>query len=147
MRTLPPAASMSASSARRCGYLERRPAADDGRGRVLRLTERGLAFVGAIKEIVTGIEAEWSARLGAERFAVVKEALQELTQEPAHAADPHPLHHTSRPHTYRRFRCKTPSPVRERALRVRKSVTPDLMPGRPWPSPWPIPAVPGEFRT
>src|SRR5262245_47232525 len=74
----------------RFGYLERRPAVEDGRGRVLRLTERGLAFVGAIKEIVTGIEAEWSARLGAERFAVVKEALQELTQEPAHAPHPHP---------------------------------------------------------
>jgi DNA-binding MarR family transcriptional regulator len=74
----------------RFGYLERRPAADDGRGRVLRLTERGLAFVGAIKEIVTGIEAEWSARLGAERFAVVKEVLQELTEEPADAAYPHP---------------------------------------------------------
>src|SRR5215217_1943464 len=65
----------------RAGYLERRPAADDGRGRVLWLTARGLAFVGAIKEIVTGIEAEWSARLGAERFTALQEALRELTDE------------------------------------------------------------------
>ncbi len=65
----------------RFGYVERRPAPDDGRGRVLWLTGRGLAYVGAIKEIVTGIEAEWSARLGAERFAIVKEALRELTEE------------------------------------------------------------------
>jgi DNA-binding MarR family transcriptional regulator len=74
----------------RFGYLERRAAADDGRGRVLWLTEHGLAFVGAIKEIVTGIEAEWSARLGGERFAIVKEALLELATEPAYAAPPHP---------------------------------------------------------
>ncbi len=67
----------------RFGYLERRPAPDDGRGRVLWLTERGLAFVGAIKEIVTGIEAEWSERLGADRFATLQATLRELTEEPA----------------------------------------------------------------
>ncbi len=67
----------------RFGYLERRPAPDDGRGRVLWLTERGLAFVGAIKEIMTGIEAEWSARLGADRFATLQEILRELTEGPA----------------------------------------------------------------
>ena len=67
----------------RLGYLERRPAPDDGRGRVLWLTARGLAFVGAIKEIVTGIEAEWSALLGADRFATLQEALRELTDESA----------------------------------------------------------------
>jgi DNA-binding MarR family transcriptional regulator len=67
----------------RLGYLERRPAPDDGRGRVLWLTERGLAFVGAIEEIMTGIEAEWSARLGADRFAALQETLRELTEGPA----------------------------------------------------------------
>ncbi len=67
----------------RFGYLERRRAPDDGRGRVLWLTERGLAFVGAIKEIMTGIEAEWSERLGADRFATLQETLQELTEGPA----------------------------------------------------------------
>lgn len=67
----------------RLGYLERRPAPDDGRGRVLWLTARGLAFVGAIKEIVTGIEAEWSALLGADRFATLQETLRELTDDPA----------------------------------------------------------------
>ncbi len=66
----------------RFGYLERRPAPDDGRGRVLWLTERGLAFVGAIKDILTGIEAEWSQRLGADRFAVLQDALRELTEDP-----------------------------------------------------------------
>ena len=66
----------------RWGYLERQPTADDGRGRVLWLTGRGLAFVGAIKAIMTGIEAEWAARLGAERFAIVKAALEDLTTEP-----------------------------------------------------------------
>src|SRR5215207_9220109 len=66
----------------RLGYLERRPAPGDGRGRVLWLTARGLAFVGAIKEILTGIEAEWSQLLGAERFATLQEALRELTEEP-----------------------------------------------------------------
>ena len=66
----------------RLGYLERRPDWGDGRGKVLWLTERGMAYVAASKEIVTGIEAEWSARLGAERFAMVKAALQELVEEP-----------------------------------------------------------------
>jgi DNA-binding MarR family transcriptional regulator len=66
----------------RWGYLERQPTADDGRGRVLWLTGRGLAFVGAIKAIMTGIEAEWAARLGAERFAIVKAALEDLTTQP-----------------------------------------------------------------
>lgn len=66
----------------RLGYLERHPTPEDGRGRVLWLTTRGLAFVGAIKEIVTGIEAEWSVHLGADRFALLKDMLCELTEEP-----------------------------------------------------------------
>ncbi|HET8627205.1 MAG TPA: MarR family winged helix-turn-helix transcriptional regulator [Thermomicrobiales bacterium] len=66
----------------RAGYLERRPAQGDGRGRVLWLTPRGLAFMGTSKALVAGIEAEWSARLGADRFATLKAALQELTEGP-----------------------------------------------------------------
>lgn len=66
----------------RFGYLERRPAPGDGRGRVLRLTERGLALVGAMKDILTGIESEWSQQLGADRFAMLQDALRELTEDP-----------------------------------------------------------------
>jgi len=66
----------------RFGYLERRPAPSDGRGRVLWLTERGLALVGSMKDILTGIEAEWSQQLGADRFAVLKDALRELSEDP-----------------------------------------------------------------
>jgi len=65
----------------RFGYLERRPVPSDGRGRVLWLTERGLALVGAMKDILTGIEAEWSQLLGADRFAVLQDALRELTED------------------------------------------------------------------
>lgn len=67
----------------RFGYLERRPAPDDGRGRVLWLTERGLSYVGATKDILTEIEAEWSQHLGADRFATLRDTLRELTEEPA----------------------------------------------------------------
>jgi len=67
----------------RFGYLERRPAPDDGRGRVLWLTERGLSYVGATKDILTEIEVEWSQRLGADRFATLRDTLRELTEEPA----------------------------------------------------------------
>ena len=49
---------------------------------MLRLTARGLAFAGAIKEILTGIEAEWSQLLGTERFAALQDTLRELTEEP-----------------------------------------------------------------
>ena len=49
---------------------------------MLWLTARGLAFAGAIKAILTGIEAEWSQLLGAERFAALQEALRELTDAP-----------------------------------------------------------------
>lgn len=66
----------------RLGYLERRADPGDGRGRVLWLTARGLAFAGAIKEILTGIEAEWSQLLGADRFATLQETLRELTEGP-----------------------------------------------------------------
>lgn len=66
----------------RGGYLERLPAPGDGRGRVLWLTERGLAFVGTTKDILTGIEEEWRQQLGTDRFAVLQDALRDLTEEP-----------------------------------------------------------------
>jgi len=65
----------------RFGYLDRRPDPRDGRGRVLWLTDRGFSFVTALKAILDGIEAEWSQRLGADRFATLKDALRELTEE------------------------------------------------------------------
>lgn len=65
----------------RLGYLERRPAENDGRGRVLWLTERGLAFAAAIKSITTEIEQEWSMQLGPERFTIMREALEMLVAD------------------------------------------------------------------
>lgn len=62
----------------RLGYLVRRQSPDDGRGRVLWLTDRGLTFAGAIKQVTMGIEREWSERLGQERFATMRAALEEL---------------------------------------------------------------------
>ena len=65
----------------RLGYLERRQSPDDGRGRVVWLTERGLAFAAAIKRVTTGIEREWSERLGQDRFTMVRAALEEIAGE------------------------------------------------------------------
>lgn len=76
----------------RLGYLERRRAEDDGRGRVLWLTNRGLAFVAAIKQITMGIEQEWSERLGPERFATVRAALEELVGRTTQAGAISPDH-------------------------------------------------------
>jgi DNA-binding MarR family transcriptional regulator len=60
------------------GFLERRPDPGRARGSVVVLTARGLQLVASMKEVLEGIEAEWSAALGARRFEALKRALREL---------------------------------------------------------------------
>ncbi len=63
------------------GYVERVPDPNDGRAKIIRLTERGRAAqtlgVGLIEEI----EQEWAERFGAERVAALREALEAITGE------------------------------------------------------------------
>ncbi len=57
------------------GYLVRSDAPDEGRARIIRFTKRGRAAYAKIHEILRAIEREWSAELGAKRFAALKALL------------------------------------------------------------------------
>jgi DNA-binding MarR family transcriptional regulator len=64
------------------GYLERSDAADEGRARIVRFTRRGRAVYAKMQDILLDVEAEWSAELGAKRFAEFKEILLEVWESP-----------------------------------------------------------------
>jgi DNA-binding MarR family transcriptional regulator len=70
----------------RLGYLERREDPAHRRARRVQLTCRGQDALHAIREIVREVEAGWAARLGGERFALLRELLIELQEEPAEPA-------------------------------------------------------------
>jgi DNA-binding MarR family transcriptional regulator len=60
------------------GYLTLEPDPSDQRARLLRLTERGWALIGTIRDVVEDVEAEWSRRLGRRRFETLRSLLREL---------------------------------------------------------------------
>lgn len=61
------------------GYLERQSASEpDGRARVVRLTKRGERATVAIRDVLREIERDWTARMGATRFAQLKRTLEEV---------------------------------------------------------------------
>jgi DNA-binding MarR family transcriptional regulator len=62
----------------RLGYIERRAHPDDLRAKRIVLTRRGNEVVRVIRAAVGEVEAEWSERLGAERFAQLRGLLLEL---------------------------------------------------------------------
>jgi len=64
------------------GYLVRSDAPNEGRARVIRLTKRGHAAYAKIYDILLDIEHEWSAELGAKRFAQLKELLFRVWESP-----------------------------------------------------------------
>jgi len=60
-------------------YLERHSASEgDGRARVVRLTRRGRRATVAIRAVLRDIERDWTARMGATRFAQLKRTLEEV---------------------------------------------------------------------
>ena len=63
------------------GYLERVPDPDDGRAKIIRLTERGRAAQGLGRELIDEIEEEWAERFGAERVRALRDALEAITAE------------------------------------------------------------------
>lgn len=65
----------------RQGYLERRGA----RG-LIHLTPKGRHIAEAIWASMRGLQAEWAARIGAERFGVFLEVLRELALAPEEGA-------------------------------------------------------------
>jgi DNA-binding MarR family transcriptional regulator len=70
-----------ASDLEKRGYLERVPDPDDGRAKIIRLTERGRAAQTLGRAIIDDIEAEWAERYGAERMAALREVLELITAE------------------------------------------------------------------
>ena len=60
------------------GYAERIPDPGDGRAKLVRLTERGLAARESGRAAAVEIENEWRAALGEERIAQLRELLVDL---------------------------------------------------------------------
>ena len=61
-----------------CGYVERLPDPDDGRAKIVRLTERGWELDNAAREILSQIEQDWAEQVGDERMAQLKQTLKDL---------------------------------------------------------------------
>jgi DNA-binding MarR family transcriptional regulator len=64
------------------GYVIRSDAPNEGRARIIRLTKRGRAAYSKVHDILRDIECEWSAELGAKRFAQLKELLLRVWESP-----------------------------------------------------------------
>ncbi len=60
------------------GYLERVADPTDGRAKLVRLSPRGIELSRAAEAIIADIEADWSERLGADRYAGLRRALIDL---------------------------------------------------------------------
>lgn len=64
------------------GYLSRSDAPDEGRARIVRVTDRGREAFLKIHEILCAIEREWVAELGADDFAGLKKLLSRVSESP-----------------------------------------------------------------
>ena len=62
------------------GAVERVPDPADGRGRIVRLTARGIASINEGNTVKRAIEQRYRERLGAERFAGLEAALDALAE-------------------------------------------------------------------
>ncbi len=62
----------------RAGYVARVPDPDDGRARLVRITERGARSVEISSRIVADVEAEWTAHLGEDRMEDLRRTLIDL---------------------------------------------------------------------
>jgi len=73
----------------RAGYVERTPDPRDGRARLVRVAPRGAAAVKASMNVVTEVEARWTAHLGEARTAQLRKTLTILREitDPYQATD------------------------------------------------------------
>ena len=62
------------------GYVERRPDPQDGRSRLVVITERGQQLIDLTTPVVQRIETAWEAHLGKHRARQLREALTALRQ-------------------------------------------------------------------
>ena len=63
----------------RLGFVERLADPQDGRAKLIRLTDRGAESRAAGVRIMGEIEAEWAERLGEDAVATLREVLEEVT--------------------------------------------------------------------
>jgi DNA-binding MarR family transcriptional regulator len=63
------------------GYVERVPDPEDGRAKIIRLTERGREAQAIGRRLIDEVEREWAGRYGEERVAALREALEAITAE------------------------------------------------------------------
>lgn len=66
------------SDLERLGYAERVPDPDDGRAKIIRLTERGAAAQRAGFEIIAELEREWVKRFGKQRVEALRAILLDI---------------------------------------------------------------------
>ena len=64
----------------KAGWVERVPDPADGRARLVRIAERGMAAVPVATAEVEKVEAEWTEHIGARRMAQLREALTRLRE-------------------------------------------------------------------
>jgi DNA-binding MarR family transcriptional regulator len=62
----------------RIGIVYRDPDPDDGRGVIVRYTDRGLTMLGVARKRMADLEQEYAARLGAKRWTTVRSGLDAL---------------------------------------------------------------------
>jgi DNA-binding MarR family transcriptional regulator len=62
------------------GHVERRSCPDDGRAKIIHLTDSGRAAVDAAQRIFADIEARWAAEVGDRRMATLRATLTELSE-------------------------------------------------------------------
>ena len=62
------------------GHVQRASCPDDGRAKIIHLTERGRQAVAAAERIFADIEARWAKRVGERRMATLRATLTELTE-------------------------------------------------------------------
>jgi DNA-binding MarR family transcriptional regulator len=75
------------SELERNGYLERRPHPADGRGRIVRLTQRGRRLQHTTHQISRQLEADWASHIGQDRFASLKKTLEDMIASSSQGPD------------------------------------------------------------
>lgn len=72
----------------RLGFVERAPHPLDGRAKIIRLTKQGQEAQATARRIFTDIERELAERYGARRMAILREVLEQITEEGVELAQP-----------------------------------------------------------
>ena len=70
-----------ASDLEQLGYLERVPDPNDGRAKIIRLTDQGRRAYWIGRQLIDELEREWGERYGDQRIAALREGLEVVTAE------------------------------------------------------------------